>query len=516
MTNRPGRRSLVLFVVVTLALPQSALALREIQTKDSRLEERGLAAALAPATGMEEGTTNRSAILFGLDAIWNRIELERRRGDPDGYYERAFATVFPQAAPALIRRWIKRRNPETFQRILVLLKRLYLETGEDVLLIGVLNSLNRAKIPDELLERFLKGIRLLNQQDSPLISKEEYQEVQDRFNFFLAPYYRSRDPRHKGDPFSLRMSSQSKGPLAVEEIYPLVGESLRRVKGKLPEIDLLVLAPTTSSGENRILPLAKRISEEWKVPLDPFALSGIRRREIPQREVEKLVERLRNTVGLFEGDPEKLRGKTVVVLEDNETSGLTIVALRAAAIEAGARKVFVVSLGKTQPELKTQGSEQGGLEEQVPVWLKPALGADWRKVVYGVHEMAQVTDKIAVLLQPELLRVAGDDGETQVALMSMEGNLHGAFGWPDETKLRLGLLTPQSVEAFKGEGYRVIRVVRHPESEQTPLPWEAIPLVVAEALAGGRPTFWVNVTPYLNLKGITLPEILSTLSDLFA
>ncbi len=157
-----------------------------------------------------------------------------------------------------------------------------------------------------------------------------------------------------------------------------------------------------------------------------------------------------------------------------------------------------------------------GLEERVPAWLQPALGADWMEVVYGVHEATKVTDKVAVLLQPELLGVAGDDSETQVALMSMEGNLHGALGWPDETSLRLGLLTPQSVKAFEGEGYRVIRVVRHPESEERPLPWEAVPVVVAEALAGGQPTFWVNVTPYLNLKGITLPEILSTLTDLFA
>ena len=62
--------------------------------------------------------------------------------------------------------------------------------------------------------------------------------------------------------------------------------------------------------------------------------------------------------------------------------------------------------------------------------------------------------------------------------------------------MRLGLLTP--------------------ESEETLLPWEAVPIVVAEALAGGRPTFLVNVTPYLDLKGITLPEILATLTDLFA
>ena len=157
-----------------------------------------------------------------------------------------------------------------------------------------------------------------------------------------------------------------------------------------------------------------------------------------------------------------------------------------------------------------------GLEERLPAWLQPVLGVDWMEVVYGVHEMAQVTDKIAVLIQPELLGVAGDDGDTEVALIGMEGNLHGAFGWPEQTKLRLGLLTPQSAEAFEGQGYRVIRVVRHPESEKTPLPWEAVPLVVAEALAGTRPTFWVNVTPYLSLKGITLPEVLSTLTDLFA
>ena len=152
----------------------------------------------------------------------------------------------------------------------------------------------------------------------------------------------------------------------------------------------------------------------------------------------------------------------------------------------------------------------------MPEWLQPALGADWVEVVYGAHEMAHVTDKIAVLIQPELLGVAEGDGETQVALMSLEGNLHGAFGWTEQAKLRLGLLTPQSVEAFEGKGYRVIRVVRHPESEEAPLPWEAVPVVVAEALAGGRSTFLVNVTPYLNLKGITLPEILATLTDLFA
>lgn len=157
-----------------------------------------------------------------------------------------------------------------------------------------------------------------------------------------------------------------------------------------------------------------------------------------------------------------------------------------------------------------------GLEERVPGWLKPALGADWIEVVYGVYRMAQVTDKVAVLLQPKLLGVAEGDDDTEVALMGLAGNLHGAFGWTEQTKLRLGLLTPQSVETLEGEGYRVIRVIRHPESEETPLPWEAVPIVVAEALAGGRPTSWVNVTPYLNLKGITLPEILATLTDLFA
>jgi hypothetical protein len=161
-------------------------------------------------------------------------------------------------------------------------------------------------------------------------------------------------------------------------------------------------------------------------------------------------------------------------------------------------------------------SQDAGLEERMPAWLEPALGADWMEVVYGVHEMAQVTDKVAVLLQPELLGVAVADGDTEVALMSLEGNLHGAFGWTDETALRLGLLTPQSVEAFESQGYRVIQIRRHWESAETPLPWEAVPVVVGQALAGGRSIFWVNVTPYLNLKGITLPEILSTLTDLFA
>lgn len=163
-------------------------------------------------------------------------------------------------------------------------------------------------------------------------------------------------------------------------------------------------------------------------------------------------------------------------------------------------------------QIPAAGLEEAGLE-----WLKPALGPDWMEVVTGVREMAQVADKVAVLIQPELLGVGvavGDIG-TEVAFMEMEGNLHGAFGWLEQTKLRLGLLTPQSVEAYEGEGYRVIQVLRHPESGETPLPWQTVPLVVAEALAGGRPIFRVNVASYLNLKGITLPEILATLTDLF-
>ncbi len=172
-------------------------------------------------------------------------------------------------------------------------------------------------------------------------------------------------------------------------------------------------------------------------------------------------------------------------------------------------------LNKLLELLLEQSTNGAGLEERVPGWMEAALGADWMRVVTGVHEM-QVTDKVAVLIQPGLLGVAGDDGETQGALRGLGENLHGAFGWREETKLRLGLLTSKSIAAFEAQGYRVIRVVRHPESEQTPLPWEAVPIVVAQALAGGRPTFWVNVTPYLNLEGITLPEILSTLTDLFA
>lgn len=49
--HRPFRnqriyRSLALVLTVLLSLPQSALALREIQTKDSGLEQKELAAAL--------------------------------------------------------------------------------------------------------------------------------------------------------------------------------------------------------------------------------------------------------------------------------------------------------------------------------------------------------------------------------------------------------------------------------------------------------------------------------------
>ncbi|MBI3332474.1 MAG: hypothetical protein HYZ93_00065 [Candidatus Omnitrophica bacterium] len=76
--------------------------------------------------------------------------------------------------------------------------------------------------------------------------------------------------------------------------------------------------------------------------------------------------------------------------------------------------------------------------------------------------------------------------------------MRSVFALPEEVRFRLGL-----------RGGRE-------EWKEGPLPMGALPWVVTEELASPRRLFYVEPLTYAGLTGLTLPQALADLTDLFA
>ncbi len=160
--------------------------------------------------------------------------------------------------------------------------------------------------------------------------------------------------------------------------------------------------------------------------------------------------------------------------------------------------------------------ELGSLRQRMPEWLRGIISPDrLPDLVRGVHEISNASDKVAVLIHPGLFPADADPFDLEVNLVGLSGNVRASLGLREGTDLRIGLLTEENLKTYNG--YRIVQVLRDPAAaHREALPLEAVPLVVAEALSVRGNTFWVDVTPYLAVSELTMPEVLSTLTDLFA
>ncbi len=150
--------------------------------------------------------------------------------------------------------------------------------------------------------------------------------------------------------------------------------------------------------------------------------------------------------------------------------------------------------------------QEAGLEERVPV-------AGLQQWVPGVNEAAEAAQPLALLFDASL--VAGDSPETkQVHLIELAGSLREALRWPQNLPLELGLANEKI--QWEEQGYRVIELQRLAGSPEGTLSPTALPVVVVQALAALQNRFWVDVSAYKPLDKVTLPEILSSLTNLFA
>ena len=155
------------------------------------------------------------------------------------------------------------------------------------------------------------------------------------------PRVRGGRPRRCASPLQVRGAPRFLG-------VPL-GHLLRRLlreEGLSAEVVVPVpLHPKrlAERGYNQAALLARAAARELGAPLEARAL--VRVRDTSQQARLGRTERLTNVERAFVArNPEAVRGRDVLLVDDVETTGATLAACRAALLEAGARHVTMVCL----------------------------------------------------------------------------------------------------------------------------------------------------------------------------
>ena len=116
------------------------------------------------------------------------------------------------------------------------------------------------------------------------------------------------------------------------------------------EIDLIVPVPLSEKrlkerGFNQADILAKPLS--WKTGI-PYQNTCIHRvKETSSQVGLTLKDRIINVTNAFEADPTHTKSKTILVVDDVATTGSTINACAQSLIQAGARRVYALTLART-------------------------------------------------------------------------------------------------------------------------------------------------------------------------
>ncbi len=107
-------------------------------------------------------------------------------------------------------------------------------------------------------------------------------------------------------------------------------------------------------GFNQSLELCARLARRQGLDLSTRALARIRNTR-PQRGLPR-AERLRNLVDAFQGRPELVRGRVVLLVDDVLTTGASLREAASALLGAGAQAVDAIVLARTPPPATPEGA----------------------------------------------------------------------------------------------------------------------------------------------------------------
>jgi ComF family protein len=100
-------------------------------------------------------------------------------------------------------------------------------------------------------------------------------------------------------------------------------------------------------GYNQAAEIALPLAALCAWPYDPSAL--VRVRESRSQVGLSAAERKENVRDAFRGEPARLNGKRILVLDDVSTTGATLRSAAEACLKAGAREVYALTLARALP-----------------------------------------------------------------------------------------------------------------------------------------------------------------------
>lgn len=127
---------------------------------------------------------------------------------------------------------------------------------------------------------------------------------------------------------------------------------LMRHEGAFGKEEMLIPVPLhprrlRERGYNQALLLAQAISAHTGLPLEREALVRIRMTGALTHSTR--MQRLRAIHGAFQADPQRLRGKHLLLIDDVFTTGATSIACAMTMLQAGAKEVSVLTACRTFP-----------------------------------------------------------------------------------------------------------------------------------------------------------------------
>ncbi|MBI3616423.1 MAG: hypothetical protein HY211_07905 [Candidatus Omnitrophica bacterium] len=321
---------------------------------------------------------------------------------------------------------------------------------------------------------------------------------------------------------------------AVHDFIGLAGSTREENAPKLRQlrIDPLELTDRIDIGE--LKPIVRDVARldladlEKKVSDYLTQQYGRNRQGRLDSQIKPIFERLRKSQKDYPRDARsffdmllsgfKYKGVEVSIFRDDENAEGKI---------NRSRQQVEETLRQVAQELASGNASSAGLEEQeglrgrMPEWLESVMTPEeLAESVHRVHDPAIMTDRVAILIKPELLPpgwMPKDPSEPPLELWEMAGNLRGVFAWPEEVMLQIDPWSEKTETAYRERGYRIVRITRDGEDRmRDPIPKELMLLVLSRAVASGSEIFAVNVTHYLRLRGLNADEMRAGLTELYA
>ncbi len=129
---------------------------------------------------------------------------------------------------------------------------------------------------------------------------------------------------------------------------PIAETAVQFIKSWNPTVDMIVpVPPSRKRAYQPVIEIAKAIGGRLSVPVNETAVAKVR--DTPElKDVFGYDERIKLLEGAFQSDPDALRGKRILLVDDLYRSGATATVVAQALLSGGAAAVHMLAMTKTR------------------------------------------------------------------------------------------------------------------------------------------------------------------------